>query len=84
MLRPVLDPAVIPQGSQRLLRDLPKERLAWMLQKMCEIRYFEEKVVLRPIMQMTLSADHRVVDGAGAARFLTEVKRVLENPYLLI
>jgi len=43
MLRPVLDPAVIPQRRQQLLRDLPKERLAWMLQKMCEIRYFEEK-----------------------------------------
>ncbi len=40
---PILDPARIPQGSQRLLHELPKERLAWMLQKMCEIRYFEEK-----------------------------------------
>ncbi|MGQ9500785.1 MAG: dihydrolipoamide acetyltransferase family protein [Anaerolineae bacterium] len=44
----------------------------------------EGNVVLRPMMQLTLSADHRVVDGAGAARFLTEVKQVLENPYLLI
>lgn len=26
-----------------LLKQLPRERLAWMLQKMCEIRYFEEK-----------------------------------------
>jgi pyruvate dehydrogenase E1 component alpha subunit len=30
-------------GSQRLLYELPKEKLAWMLQRMCEIRYFEEK-----------------------------------------
>jgi acetoin:2,6-dichlorophenolindophenol oxidoreductase subunit alpha len=30
-------------GSQRLLYELPREKLAWMLQKMCEIRYFEEK-----------------------------------------
>ena len=30
-------------GSQRLLFELPKEKLAWMLQRMCEIRYFEEK-----------------------------------------
>jgi pyruvate dehydrogenase E1 component alpha subunit len=29
--------------SQRLLKELPYEKLAWMLQKMCEIRYFEEK-----------------------------------------
>lgn len=30
-------------GSQRLLEELPREKLAWMLQRMCEIRYFEEK-----------------------------------------
>lgn len=30
-------------GSERLLRELPAETLAWMLQRMCEIRYFEEK-----------------------------------------
>jgi pyruvate dehydrogenase E1 component alpha subunit len=29
--------------SERLLAELPGEKLAWMLQKMCEIRYFEEK-----------------------------------------
>jgi len=44
----------------------------------------EGNVVLRPMMQMTLSADHRVIDGARAAHFLTEVKQTLENPYLLI
>jgi pyruvate dehydrogenase E2 component (dihydrolipoamide acetyltransferase) len=35
-------------------------------------------------MQMTISADHRVIDGVVAARFLQDVKRVLENPYLLL
>ena len=30
-------------GSQRLLHELPHEKLTWMLQRMCEIRYFEEK-----------------------------------------
>lgn len=30
-------------GSRRLLTELPRARLAWMLQKMCETRYFEEK-----------------------------------------
>jgi TPP-dependent pyruvate/acetoin dehydrogenase alpha subunit len=34
---------VIETGSQRLLHELPHEKLAWMLQRMCEIRYFEEK-----------------------------------------
>lgn len=34
----------IDQAEQRdLLKELPKEKLTWMLEKMCEIRYFEEK-----------------------------------------
>lgn len=32
------------------------------------------------IMRVTLSADHRLLDGAYAAQFLVELKRVLENP----
>ena len=39
---------------------------------------------LRPLMNLTLSADHRVVDGATAAHFLAGLKATLENPYLLI
>lgn len=34
-------------------------------------------------MKLTLSADHRVTDGAEAAQYLHEVKRLLENPLLL-
>ncbi len=39
-----------------------------------------EKIAVRPMMTMTLSADHRVVDGALAARFLAAVRRRLEQP----
>jgi pyruvate dehydrogenase E2 component (dihydrolipoamide acetyltransferase) len=38
----------------------------------------------RPMMNVTVSADHRIVDGAAVARFLAELKATLENPYLLI
>ncbi len=38
-----------------------------------------EGIAVRPMMTMSLSADHRVVDGALAARFLQEVKRQLEK-----
>jgi pyruvate dehydrogenase E2 component (dihydrolipoamide acetyltransferase) len=38
------------------------------------------QIVARPMMTMTLSADHRIVDGAIAARYLQEVQRLLENP----
>jgi pyruvate dehydrogenase E2 component (dihydrolipoamide acetyltransferase) len=41
-------------------------------------------VVVRPVMQLTLSADHRIVDGAAAARFLSNLRERLEEPYLLI
>ena len=36
------------------------------------------------VMKVTISADHRVTDGAEAAQFLGEVKRLLENPFLLL
>jgi pyruvate dehydrogenase E2 component (dihydrolipoamide acetyltransferase) len=35
-------------------------------------------------MRVTLSADHRLIDGAYAARFLQELKRVLENPVTML
>ncbi|MHB8595663.1 MAG: dihydrolipoamide acetyltransferase family protein [Ktedonobacteraceae bacterium] len=40
--------------------------------------------VIRDMMQMTLSADHRVLYGATVARFLQEVKRLLQNPFSLL
>jgi pyruvate dehydrogenase E2 component (dihydrolipoamide acetyltransferase) len=42
------------------------------------------RVVARPMMGATISADHRVTDGVGAAALLAEVKRLLENPLLLL
>ncbi|GIV68732.1 dihydrolipoamide acetyltransferase family protein [Caldilinea sp.] len=38
----------------------------------------------RRMMQVTLSADHRVIDGAIAAAFLAELKRLLEEPARLL
>ena len=38
------------------------------------------QVVARDIMKVTLSVDHRALDGAIAARFLQELKRLLEQP----
>jgi pyruvate dehydrogenase E2 component (dihydrolipoamide acetyltransferase) len=39
----------------------------------------DDKVVVRSIMKMTLSADHRIIDGAMAARFVNAVKQKLED-----
>lgn len=40
--------------------------------------------VVRDEMKMTLSFDHRIVDGAPAAWFLHDVKRYLENPVIML
>jgi pyruvate dehydrogenase E2 component (dihydrolipoamide acetyltransferase) len=42
------------------------------------------QIVLRPMMELTACADHRISDGATVARFLADLKAALENPYLLI
>ena len=44
----------------------------------------EGQPVMRDLMTMTLSADHRILYGATVARFLQEVKRLLQNPYSLL
>ncbi len=44
----------------------------------------EDQPVVRPIMKMTLSVDHRVLDGAEATRFLVDVKKALERPVLML
>lgn len=42
------------------------------------------QVVVRERMKVTLSADHRAIDGAVAARFLQQVKRLIEGPFGLL
>jgi pyruvate dehydrogenase E2 component (dihydrolipoamide acetyltransferase) len=49
-----------------------------------KVSIFNEEIVVRKIMNMTLSVDHRVVDGAYAARFLQKIKNLLEVPQNLI
>ena len=42
------------------------------------------QVVIRPMMYLALSYDHRVVDGQGAVTFLVRVKEALEDPQRLL
>jgi pyruvate dehydrogenase E2 component (dihydrolipoamide acetyltransferase) len=44
----------------------------------------DDSVAVRPRMKVTISADHRALDGAVAAEFLRELKRILENPYVMV
>jgi len=41
-------------------------------------------VVIKPMMYLALSYDHRIVDGKGAVTFLVRVKEMLEDPYRLL
>lgn len=40
-------------------------------------------IAIRPMMALTLTYDHRVVDGAPAAQFLVKIKQYLEQPSLI-
>ena len=42
------------------------------------------EMVIRPIMNLSLTADNRVVDGSVAAQFLQRVKSLMENPALML
>jgi len=42
------------------------------------------QIAVRHVMSLSLTFDHRVVDGAVAAQFLQEIKHKLENPFSLI
>ena len=41
-------------------------------------------VVIKPMMYLALSYDHRIVDGKGAVTFLVRVKEMLEDPHRLL
>ena len=42
------------------------------------------QVVIRPMMNLCLTADHRAVDGAMASKFLRRLAELVESPYLLL
>ncbi len=43
-----------------------------------------DQIVIRPILKMTLSVDHRIIDGIVATQFLNSVKKYLFNPGMLL
>jgi pyruvate dehydrogenase E2 component (dihydrolipoamide acetyltransferase) len=42
----------------------------------------DDQIVIRSMMKVTLSADHRLIDGATAARFLNALRKGLEDKKL--
>jgi pyruvate dehydrogenase E2 component (dihydrolipoyllysine-residue acetyltransferase) len=44
----------------------------------------DNEIVIRQIMRVTMSCDHRIIDGATGAQFLQTFKKILENPLYLV
>jgi pyruvate dehydrogenase E2 component (dihydrolipoamide acetyltransferase) len=44
----------------------------------------QDRPVARPICTMTLSVDHRAIDGAVAARFMGDLREVVQVPELML
>jgi pyruvate dehydrogenase E2 component (dihydrolipoamide acetyltransferase) len=40
--------------------------------------------VVRKRLRVTMSCDHRVIDGATGAKFLQTLRRLIENPLMLV
>lgn len=43
-----------------------------------------KEIAIKPMMNIQLTVDHRVIDGLLAAQFVTEIKKLLENPISLL
>ena len=63
----------------------PPEAAILGVGKICEKPVVENgRIAIRLISTLSLTYDHRIIDGAPAAQFLQRVKLILENPFLLI
>ena len=43
-----------------------------------------DDIVARDVMNLSISIDHRIVDGADGSRFMVRVRELLENPGLML
>jgi pyruvate dehydrogenase E2 component (dihydrolipoamide acetyltransferase) len=66
---------VISQPQAAILGTYAVVKRPWVSQD----EHGQDVIAIRPIMNLTLTYDHRLVDGADAARFLTTVKKRLET-----
>ena len=81
----------VERSVPHLPRTAPPEARAEALALRARLREERSKpiveagaVAVRRRMRVTLSCDHRVIDGATGARFLQTVKRMLENPLAIV
>ena len=68
--------------ARRTERQEPK--LLWRGRAIGGSSTINGQIAIRDRMTITISADHRVTDGAEAAQFVGEVRRLLENPLAML
>ena len=44
----------------------------------------DDQIVIRPMMYLALSYDHRIIDGREAVSFLARIKEMVEDPRRLL
>ena len=66
---------VISQPQAAILGTYALVKRPWVVQD----SFGKDVIAIRPIMNLTLTYDHRLVDGALAGRFLKDLKEALEN-----
>jgi 2-oxoglutarate dehydrogenase E2 component (dihydrolipoamide succinyltransferase) len=66
------------------IRNVPQVGILGMHKIMDRPIAVDGQVVIRPMMYIALSYDHRVIDGAESVGFLAWIKRVIEDPHLLL
>ena len=66
---------ILPPGQVGILAMGQVRKMPWE---------YRDEIALRQVMVLSLSFDHRVVDGEQGARFLAEIGRVLEDPAMLM
>jgi pyruvate dehydrogenase E2 component (dihydrolipoamide acetyltransferase) len=64
--------------------NLPEAAILGVGQIAPKVVPYKGEVVIRQMWTLSLVFDHRIVDGAPAARFLQAIKDMVEEPYLLI
>jgi pyruvate dehydrogenase E2 component (dihydrolipoamide acetyltransferase) len=64
--------------------NLPESAILGVGRIRAEAAVVNGQVVVRQRMWLSLTFDHRVVDGAPAARFLQGIMKYVETPYLLL
>ncbi len=66
---------VISQPQAAILGTYAVVKRAWVVQD----EYGQDVIAIRPIMNVTLTYDHRLIDGALAGRFLRDLREKLES-----